>query len=132
MGQVDCVHCRHRLVYEKQRSWGQACMSSHQLGTEAGGTISGGGNQCKSQLHPQLHRYIPECQLCNLAPAQKELRTKYLGTSLTHGAAVIMHPYCYKVLVETVVIKGGGTQLSLGVKKFDRRCGPPHQQVHLG
>lgn len=39
MGQVDCVHCRHRLVYEKQRRWGQAGMSSHQLGTEAGGTI---------------------------------------------------------------------------------------------
>lgn len=36
-----------------------------------------------------------------------------------------MHSYCYKVLVETVVIKGGGTQLSLGVKSLIGDVGPP-------
>lgn len=83
------------------------------------------GISAKANFIPSCTDTFPECQLCNLAPAQKELRVKYLGTSLTHGAAVIVHSYCCKVLVETVATKGGGTQLSLGVKKFDRRYAPP-------
>lgn len=55
--------------------------------------------------------------LCTLAPAQEEFRIKFLGTSLTHGAAVPMHLYCCEVFVGSVVTEGGGTQMSLGVKR---------------
>lgn len=60
--------------YEKRGSWGDTCVSSPQAGTEARGIIGGGGNQCKSQLHPSFTDTFAECQLCTLAPGQKELR----------------------------------------------------------
>lgn len=53
------------------------------------------------------------------------------GTGLSQGAGVIVHPYCYKAFVGTEAIEGRGSQLSLAVKNFDRRCGHSSQQIHL-